>query len=68
MTAKKLKETVNNWRRIISIPDRVSHTYEEEFDAASVEEAEAKWEDQDHDGEIYYIEDEDENQVFYHLI
>ena len=27
MTPKKLKETVNNWRRIISIPDRASVTH-----------------------------------------
>jgi len=36
-----------------------------DVDAASVDEAQAMWEDEGYDGELFFIEDENGNQVIY---
>ena len=38
---------------------------EEWIDAASVDEAQKKWEAEGHDAELFFIEDEDGNQIIY---
>lgn len=48
---------------------RVAYTYnkygEDEIEANSIDEAKAKWEDIGYDAELFFIEDEEGNQVIY---